>query len=91
MNAQTKPGLTGSDNLTLSKPRTLTARTSYPDGNPVVKHLDALHGQLQDQLDSLNTVVASMQRISAIMDRMAKKQCALNSGAALVAPARKNS
>lgn len=57
--------------------------------NPVIKHLDNLQEQLSGQLDSLNTVMASMQRISAIMDRMAKKQCTLNSGAAMVDPARK--
>ena len=59
--------------------------------NPVIHHLDNLQGQLSEQLDSLNTVVASMQRISAIMDRMAKKNCTLNNGAALVSSSQKKS
>lgn len=57
--------------------------------NPVIRHLDNLQGQLSQQLDSLTTVMESMQRISNIMGRMAKKNCKLNSGAELVDPNRK--
>lgn len=57
--------------------------------NPVIRHLDQLQGQLSQQLDSLDSVIASMQRISEIMDRMAMKRCTLNSGAALVDPAKR--
>ncbi|MDX1398048.1 MAG: hypothetical protein R3204_05925 [Oceanospirillum sp.] len=66
-------------------------RGTQETDNPVIHHLDNLQGQLSEQLDSLNTVVASMQRISAIMDRMAKKNCTLNNGAALVSSSQKQS
>lgn len=46
--------------------------------SPVLKHMDRLQGQLQKQLDSVNAMVGSMQRISGILDRMAKKRCRLN-------------
>lgn len=58
--------------------------------SPVIRHLDNLQGQLSQQLDSLTAVVESMQRISRIMDRMAKKNCQLNSRAGLVDPVRKS-
>ncbi len=66
-------------------------RRKPKEENPVIRHLDNLQGQLSQQLDSLTTVMESMQRISNIMDRMAKKNCKLNSGAELVDPNRKRS
>ena len=73
MNARTKP-----DFLT-SQPASLDMKLGQQEKNPVLKHMDHLQGQLQEQLDSLNAVVESMQRISDIMDRMAKKKRKLNS------------
>lgn len=71
------------------KPLIVKTRQHQKEDNPVIRHLDSLQGQLSQQLDSLNTVVESMQRISDIMDRMAKKNCKLNSGAELIDPNRK--
>lgn len=73
------------------KPLIVEARQHQKEGNPVIRHLDNLQDQLAQQLDSLATVVESMQRISDIMDRMAKKNCKLNSGAELVDLNRKRS
>jgi flagellar capping protein FliD len=50
--------------------------------HPVIRHLDNLQEQLSEQLDSLNTVMSSMQRISDVMERMAKKRCTLNGSTA---------
>ena len=75
MNARTKP-----DFLT-SQPASVDMKFGQQEQNPVLKHMDYLQEQLQEQLDSLNSVVESMQRISDIMDRMAKKKCKLNSTA----------
>ncbi len=77
MNARTKP-----DFLT-SQPASVDMKFGQQEQNPVLKHMDYLQEQLQEQLDSLNTVVESMQRISDIMDRMAKKKCRLNSAGGL--------
>lgn len=80
MNARTCPEKLFSDKPDRKKMTGSLLKVSEQNAtaNPVLEHMESLKGQLQDQLDSLNAVVDSMQRISGIMERMAKKRCKLN-------------
>lgn len=72
------------DEMRLSETQVINKKEVSHDkrNHPVIRHLDNLQAQLSEQLDSLNTVMTSMQRISDVMERMAKKRCTLNGSTA---------
>ncbi|MBB1487483.1 hypothetical protein [Oceanospirillum sediminis] len=78
MNARTQPEKL---NISVESVVLKSASRKEPESAPVLKHMEQLKCQLQEQLDSLNTVVDSMQRISSIMERMADNRYKLNTGA----------